>query len=237
MSRVVIFDFNGTLSDDEPLLREIFTQLFTIHLGWSMSADEYAADFAGLSDREIIERAVLATRGEASDGDALVERLLSLRGERYRERVAAQCPVREPARDLVHALADAGCTLAIVTGAQRADVELVLAAGGLAEAFATVVTAEDVAMGKPHPEGFLLAAARLGAEPGDVLVFEDSVAGVRAATAAGMRCIGVLGTMRAGALQAQGVPVVEALTPGLVSLLETDAPWVSSADPGLDDQR
>jgi beta-phosphoglucomutase len=218
-SRAVLFDFNGTLSDDEPLLLEIFTELFAEHLGWQMRPEEYAARFAGLSDREIVERAVAERLGAAPQHRPLVERLLTLRGERYRDRVVARCPVREPTRALVLALADAGCTLAIVTGAQRADVDLVLAAAGLADTFATVVTVEDVSAGKPDPEGFLMAAARLGVSPEGVLVFEDSTAGVRAATAAGMRCVGVLGTMPAGAMASHGIRTVEALTPDLVSLL------------------
>ena len=53
------------------------------------------------------------------------------------------------------------------------------------------VTAEHVSASKPDPEGFLLGAARLGVDPGDCLVFEDSGAGIEAARAAGMRVIGV----------------------------------------------
>jgi beta-phosphoglucomutase len=217
--RAVLFDFNGTLSDDEPLLFQIFSEIFATHLGWAMSPEEYVGRFAGLSDREIVERAVAKRLGDAPEHRPLVERLLVLRGQRYRERVSVQCPVREPARELVRGLADAGCALGIVTGAQRADVALVLTASGLTDLFTTVVSEEDVSAGKPDPEGFLLAAARLGVVPEDVLVFEDSTAGVRAATAAGMRCVGVLGTMPAGALAGQGIHTVDALTPDLVRLL------------------
>lgn len=53
------------------------------------------------------------------------------------------------------------------------------------------VTAEHVSASKPDPEGFLLGASRLGAEPADCIVFEDSGAGIQAARAAGMRVIGV----------------------------------------------
>jgi len=53
------------------------------------------------------------------------------------------------------------------------------------------ITAENVTSSKPHPEGFLLGAARLGVDPADCLVFEDSGAGIAAAKAAGMRVIGV----------------------------------------------
>ena len=53
----VIFDFNGTLSDDEHILFDIFSELFRVHLGWAMTADDYRDELLGRSDREIIERA------------------------------------------------------------------------------------------------------------------------------------------------------------------------------------
>ena len=59
------------------------------------------------------------------------------------------------------------------------------------EGRAVVVAEEDVRRGKPDPEGFRAGAALLGREPTDVLVFEDSVPGIRGALAAGMRCIAV----------------------------------------------
>jgi sugar-phosphatase len=59
------------------------------------------------------------------------------------------------------------------------------------EHFTVVVSAEDVTRGKPDPEVYLRAAQRLGAEPGRCLVFEDSLAGVQAARAAGMRVVGL----------------------------------------------
>jgi sugar-phosphatase len=73
----------------------------------------------------------------------------------------------------------------------------VLAAAGLAAHVRVIVSADDVADGKPHPDGFVRALAlldgRLRAE--DVVVLEDTEAGVAAAKAAGMRCVGVLGTL------------------------------------------
>jgi HAD superfamily hydrolase (TIGR01509 family) len=106
-------------------------------------------------------------------------------------------------REAVHRVA-ARVPAAVVSGAARAEIEPVLEASGLASDIRVVVAAEDVDHGKPHPEGYLRALASLdrGLAAHDVLVFEDTEAGVAAAKAAGMRCVGVLGTLAPGRLAA-----------------------------------
>jgi HAD superfamily hydrolase (TIGR01509 family) len=97
--------------------------------------------------------------------------------------------------------------IAIVSGAARAEIEPVVRAAGIADHFTAVVTSDDITHGKPHPEGYtvalaLLRAALLDLEPDDVTVIEDTEAGVAAAVAAGMRCLGLVGTMPADRLAA-----------------------------------
>jgi beta-phosphoglucomutase len=218
-TRAVFFDFNGTLSDDEPVLERVFTEIFHAYLGWRMSPQDYYGRLAGHSDREIVEMVVSERLGALSFHGPLVERLLALRRERYRQIVEQQSPIRPATEDLVHRLAEQGHALAVVTGAQRADVDFVLAHSSVRDRFGVVVAEEDVSRGKPDPEGFLLAAERLGVAPGEVLVLEDSVAGVRAARAAGMRCVAVTGTHDEATLAAEGVPTVESLGPSLLDRL------------------
>jgi len=93
--------------------------------------------------------------------------------------------------EFVDALARAGVPRAVATSASRYDVERLLATLGLRRHFETVVTADDVRYGKPDPEVYLRAAEGIDVEPAECLVFEDSVVGVHAARAAGMRVIGV----------------------------------------------
>jgi sugar-phosphatase len=81
-----------------------------------------------------------------------------------------------------------------------------LAAAGLPEP-AVMITAELVRAGKPDPEGYLLAAARLGALPADCVVLEDAPAGVRAGRAAGMRVVGVATSHPAAELEEADVVV------------------------------
>jgi beta-phosphoglucomutase len=210
----VIFDFNGTLSDDEPILFDIFSELFRVHLGWDMTAQDYREDLLGRSDREIIEHAV-ARHGKGTRQE--VARLLRVRQGIYRHRVADKSPIVEATVVLVKLLADNGIPTAIVTGAQRDDVMAVLEASPVGGLFTIVIAEEDVTNGKPHPEGFLEAARLLDRRPGDVLVFEDSVPGVGAALAAGMYCVAVGGPKPSAQLRAVAPAVVSALSAKLLS--------------------
>ena len=207
----VIFDFNGTLSDDEPILFDIFSELFRAHLNWEMTPENYRDELLGRSDREIIEHAVNRHgRGTADE----VADLLRLRQGVYKQRVADENPIAEPTVELVKLLADNHIPIGIVTGAQRDDVLAVLENSAAGELISVLIAEEDVRNGKPHPEGFLTAAGLLDRRPADVLVFEDSVPGLRAALAAGMHCIAVVGR--------QPDPQLKAVAPAMVAHLSPD---------------
>lgn len=84
--------------------------------------------------------------------------------------------------------------LGLATSSERQDVELMLAVGGVRRFFGAVVTHEDVAMHKPHPEAYLLAASRLGADPLRCVALDDSPTGIASAKAAGMLTLGIAST-------------------------------------------
>ena len=111
--------------------------------------------------------------------------------------------------------------VAVVSGAARAEIEPVLEAAGIADHVRVLVAAEDVPLGKPAPDGYLRALELLddafdgGLVASDVLVLEDTEAGIAAAKSAGMRCIAVLGTLAAERLAAAD-EVVPALDAGLM---------------------
>ena len=195
--RAVIFDFNGTLSDDEPILYRIYAQLFAEH-GRPLAETDYYDRLAGLSDPEIVHRWL----GDRDDSEAVV----SQRVTRYREMVADGSTITPAVRRAV-AYAAARVPVAIVSGASAAEIRPVIAAAGLEPVFAAVVTSDDVRHGKPHPEGYETALQRLdGRAPGlrsaEVTVLEDTEAGVAAAKAAGMRCVAVARTLAADRLAA-----------------------------------
>jgi len=208
----VVFDFNGTLSNDEPLLLRLYADMFRRRLSWELTSEDYFRRLAGRSDREIVAT-VVAERG--SDDAALVEELLDERLARYRELVAERSPIEPASGALVRLLHAHRVPMAIVTGALRPDVDLVLERSGLARVFGVIVTEEDVSRGKPDPEGFRSALSALGVDPSSALAFEDSIYGIRAAKAAGMSCIGVVGTSPRSELDAVADGVVDALGPDL----------------------
>jgi beta-phosphoglucomutase len=184
--RALLIDFNGTLSDDEPVLCDLWGEIFAEH-GRPLAADRYYDELAGLSDPEIAARWL--GENHPALGQVLEERV-----RRYRRRVGDGSTVSAGMRGAVRYAAER-VPVAVVSGAARADVELVLAAAGLADAVTVVISAEDVARGKPDPEGYAAALARLLVSPEDAVALEDSEAGVAAAKAAGAYVVAVLGTM------------------------------------------
>jgi beta-phosphoglucomutase len=209
--RAVLFDFNGTLSDDEPILCEIFQELFAEH-GTPLSAQEYFDELAGLSDPEIVRRWL------GHDHPA-VEEVIAERIARYRERVADGRSIPEEVRDAVRYAAERVPT-AVVSGAARVEIEPVLAAAGILDCFAAIVSAEDVEQGKPAPDGYERALALIGEglRAADAVVMEDTEAGVASAKAAGIRCLAVLGTLAPERL-AQADEVVETIDVELMQRL------------------
>jgi beta-phosphoglucomutase len=187
LPRAVVFDFNGTLSNDEPILCEIFQELFA-EQGRPLSAQEYFDSLAGLSDPEVVRTWL------GPDHPAL-EHVIEQRVLRYRARVADGSSVGPDIRAAVRYAAER-VPVAVVSGAARDEVEAVLGAAGLLELFAVIVAAEEVERGKPHPDGYERARLLLGdVAVHDVLAFEDTEAGIAAAKGAGLRCLAVLGTL------------------------------------------
>jgi beta-phosphoglucomutase len=191
--RAVVFDFNGTLSDDEPILLQIYQELFAEH-GRPLSEDEYYSKLSGLSEEEIIGTWL----GPFNDGH-VDETLIADRIARYRALVADGSTVYPEVRDAVRYAAER-VPVAICSGAYAEEIEPVVAAAGLTPYVSALVAADHVTHGKPHPEGYLRAAELLGVPPTSVLAFEDTEAGVASARAAGARVVAITRTLGADRL-------------------------------------
>jgi HAD superfamily hydrolase (TIGR01509 family) len=173
----VVFDFNGTLSDDEPVLCEIFIHLFAEY-GRPMSAQEYFEQLAGLSDPEIVKTWL-------GEDHPAVQEVIEERGRRYRAAAADGSTIHEHAREAVRFAAE-HIPLAICSGAARAEIEPVVEAAGIADCFRTIVSSDDVAQGKPDPEGYRKALELLEADAARAAVVEDTEAGIASARSAGV---------------------------------------------------
>jgi HAD superfamily hydrolase (TIGR01509 family) len=181
--RALLLDFNGTLSDDEPLLLSIFQELFA-ELGKPITEAEYFDLLAGLSDPEVVEKWL----GEPDPG------VVARKIERYRELSADGSTVSPEARRAVLDAA-ARVAVAVVSGSARSEIEPVLEAAGISGSISFVVSAENVEHGKPAPDGYLRALALLGIDAHEAVAVEDSDVGIAAANAAGIRCVAVTGTL------------------------------------------
>ncbi|TML69220.1 MAG: HAD family phosphatase [Actinobacteria bacterium] len=209
--RAIAFDFNGTLSDDEQIMCAIYEQLFAEH-GRPMSQDDYYAALAGNTEEAIIGGWLGVTGKELAA-------LVAERIKRYQEAVAGGSTVTPELRESVR-YAAARVPVAVVSGAFREEIEPVLDAAGLDGLFAFLVTADDVVRGKPDPECYerLVRILGDGMVPADVVVFEDTEAGVASAKGAGVRCIAVRGTLPSDRLS-RADEIVDLIDVGLMQRL------------------
>jgi HAD superfamily hydrolase (TIGR01509 family) len=178
----VLFDNDGLTLDTEPAWTRAEVALF----------ERYGSQFTPENKRELLGTAPV-------DAAAKLERMLGrpgdeLNSELYElvlEEVAAGVEPMQGAVDLLAALRAAGIPVGLVSNSRRGFVERGLRSAGLEDAFAVIVTAEEVARPKPAPDAYVAAAVALGAAPGECAVLEDSPTGLAAGRAAGALTIGV----------------------------------------------
>ena len=178
MIEAVVFDLDGVLLDSEQVWDDVREQLAKERGGrWHEGAQ---AAMMGMSSPEwsayMHDEIGLSQPPEAINAE-VVERMLA----RYRE----QLPLIDGAVDAVRRLAPE-FRLGVASSSNRPLIEAFLDAADVRELFATTVSSEEVAAGKPAPDVFLEAARRLRVEPTACAAVEDSANGLRAAAAAGM---------------------------------------------------
>ena len=186
-ARALMFDFNGTLSDDEPLLFAILADLFA-EQGRPLPEYVYYEQLAGLSDPEIV-------RLWLGEDNPAVEDVLAERIARYVARVADGSTISPAAREAVLHAAER-VPVAVVSGAHRPEITPALERPASSRRSRSSSAIEDVDRGEARP-GRLPARARAPrrrALPGRSTVFEDTEAGVASAKAARMRCVAIPGT-------------------------------------------
>lgn len=184
----VILDLDGVIADSHPLHEQAWKALLAEQ---GLDPSDINVDFlyAGRPRREILRHYLGPLPEEQAES-------LGRRKDELYARIADTLKPKPGLLRLLDELDAAGVPFALATCAGRKRTEDTLRQFGIAQRFAAVVTGEDASSSKPTPEIFLLATAKLGASPRQTLVIEDSVAGVEAARAAGMKCVAYVPSAR-----------------------------------------
>jgi HAD superfamily hydrolase (TIGR01509 family) len=220
--RGVCFDFNGVIVDDE---RHHCAALIATLAEATIPLDQatYYRDYLGYDDRGCFRHAFEAAGQslEASRLDALID----AKGDRYRALIEADLTLIPGATDFISALDQAGVSLVVVSAARRWEIEHVLAVAGLRQAFRGIVSSEDVERTKPDPEGYLAGLRLLGLPAESCVVIEDSLPGLAAGRAAGMR-VAMVATSHPAAELSRAAP--DALWDHFLNRTIEELPWPSA---------
>ncbi len=224
-----LLDYNGVLVDDEAIhlaaLRETLAPL-----GIDVEERAYWERYVGLDDTRTFAT-VLEDAGRPPS-DRLLRRLVQSKHSLYLRRASAELKPFPGAAELVRRRARAG-PVGVVSGALKNEIELGMDVLGVRHLVCSIVSADDTSRCKPDPEGYrkglsLLRSTPTGETSSTVaVVVEDSVAGIRAARAAGLTCIAVAHTHSESTLSSAGPARVVAdltlLSEAFLSDLYTEA--------------
>ncbi len=195
--KAVLFNFNGVILNDQPIHQKLIEQIL-LEENLRPQSGEFQWFCLGRSDRACLKD-LLTSRGRVVT-EAHLERLITRKSQFYQQQLKAmeKLPLFPGLKELVFKLRSAQLKLAIVSGALRPEVTAVLHRTQLAQHFPVIVAAEDLAVSKPEPDGYLLAIKRLNQKypalalkPTEALAIEDTFSGIEAAKRAGVPVVGV----------------------------------------------
>lgn len=183
----VIFDMDGVIVNSEPLHEDAFLETFE-ELGYGHNHGIVFEQYLGRSDRAVWNAFI-----EAHTPKQTIEELTDLKEGRLVQVLRETEPLFPNVPQLIEKLA-ARYPLAVASGSVHRVITEVLNLQNLRRFFGPVVSAQDVARGKPDPDIFLRTAELLKKDPATCCVIEDTIAGVEAAIAAGMKVIAITNT-------------------------------------------
>lgn len=209
MIKAVIFDFNGIIIKDESIHQQLIEEI-VLQENLVLKPGEYQQICLGRSDRACLQD-LLANRGRIVD-EAYLTKLITKKAQSYVEQIKAleKLPLYAGLHDFIIKISSSDFKLAIVSGAIRFEIELVLDRAQLREYFPIIIAGDDITTSKPEPDGYLLALERLkqqypelNLQANECLAIEDTLKGIQAAKAAGMEVVGVANTYPFHMLQRQ----------------------------------
>jgi HAD superfamily hydrolase (TIGR01509 family) len=184
--KAILFDFDGVLADTEPLHWRAWHEVlapYSPDLDWAT----YQRRCVGTSDIQMLQFFSEITRKHVTVDE--IRALYSQKRNIFQALAMARPIVNEGLVQLLAGLK--GLSLAVVTSSNQVEVEPILRRAGLMDVLGTVVYGNDVTHYKPDPEPYQLALARLGVQPSEAVVFEDSASGIRSGLDAGCRVVTV----------------------------------------------
>lgn len=191
--RAIIFDMDGVIVNSEPHHERAFREVLA-EIGYPNLGGLVFSDYVGRADSELWVDFIARHRPAHS-----LEALLSRKRHRMIKLLREAQPLFPGLPELVAQLARR-CPLALASGSEHPIIQTVLSLDGLHRHFRVVVSATDVARGKPAPDIFWRAAKLLQVAPADCVVIEDSKPGVAAGRAAGMQVVAITNTHPAAEL-------------------------------------
>jgi beta-phosphoglucomutase len=197
MLQAVIFDMDGVIVDSHPIHKKAWRR-FLDSVGKEVQEEDLDFILDGRKKEDILRHFL---------GDLSSEEIHRLGHEKellFREEERAELRPVEGVEQLLDGLAQAKIKLGVASSGSDSRVNFVLRQLHLLEYFSAIVAGDEVSTGKPDPAIFRLTSQKLDVAPEQILVFEDSVSGVKAATAAGMRCVGLAEAKRAESLLEAG---------------------------------
>lgn len=186
MAKGYIFDLDGTLLDSELVWIAVMERLFAAH-DISVTHEQVVKIVCGRAASDIYRDTIAISNGKISNSSAVATEAYS-----YFEEMKESTDIRiNGSIELLKRLSKTA-PVCIASGSPRNVIEEGIKYMGIEKNVSFFLGSEDYAKGKPNPTVFLLAAQKLGVEPKDCVVFEDSCPGVTAAKRAGMKCVAIV---------------------------------------------
>lgn len=196
----MIFDMDGVVIDSHPVHKKSW-RLFLKSVGREVNDEDLDFVLEGSKREEILRHFLGDLRDEEIHEFGLRKEAL------FREQAIDMQPING-FLELLDRIAGSGLAIALASSGSKSRVNYILEQLEVKQQFSAIITGDDVKNGKPDPLIFTLAAQRLGVAPASALVVEDAVAGVQAAKAAGMKCLGIAQGHRKNILLASGADYV-----------------------------